>query len=208
VGYSFDGTNKIISLTSGTTTLDVQDLYSRWKDWLTQADNAKYLQAMSTVGGDPISETVAITGYYFLQNGWKIRPQEASHKLQVTNGVLACADGSDPFIQTLGAYNVMVQYSQPIRTETAVIETGVSGLTNEESVQLLAIPTTSPLAELVEDDKTLTEVLRIMLAVLAGKVSGAPGDTLRFRNQADSKDRVVATVDTNGNRLVMDLDGA
>ena len=35
MGYVFTGgSTKIIQLTSGTTTLDLKDLYSRWKDWV------------------------------------------------------------------------------------------------------------------------------------------------------------------------------
>jgi len=35
MGYEFTGGSaKIIQLTLGTTTLDLKDMYSRWKDWL------------------------------------------------------------------------------------------------------------------------------------------------------------------------------
>jgi hypothetical protein len=137
MGYSFDGIGKIISLTPGTVDLDTIDLYSRWKDWL--RSNPQYLQAFSVVGGDLVDPvaSVYVTSYVFLNNGWKIKPQEASHKLRVYNGVLGAIDGSDPFVPTVGDYNVLVQYSQPVRTETALVETGVSGLTPAESAALL-----------------------------------------------------------------------
>lgn len=119
MGYIFNGTEKIITLTSGTTLLDVRDMYSRWKEWfLLQGSN--YLQTFQVIGGEPIDETngIYITSYFFLGNGWKVRPQEANHKLVVTNGILLTIEGTDPFLQTIGAYNVMVQYSQPIKSET------------------------------------------------------------------------------------------
>lgn len=140
MGYIFDGVNKTIQLTSGTTELDLKDLYSRWKEWV-QAGGSKFLPAFSTVGGEPIdvSRGVYITSYFFLINGWKIRPQEADHRLRVTNGVILTDTGESPFVSTVGDYNVMIEYSQPVRTETARIETGTSGLTPEESEQLALI---------------------------------------------------------------------
>jgi hypothetical protein len=128
VGYSFNGTTKIISLTAGTTVLDVRDMYSRWKDWVA-SDGARFLYAFEVVGGDPIdvSAGVYVTGYFFLANGWRVRPQEANHRLQVVNGVLLTKEGADPFLSVLGNYNVLVLYSQPIRTET--VSTGGGGAT-------------------------------------------------------------------------------
>lgn len=140
MGYIFDGENKIIQLTSGTTELDLKDLYSRWKDWVL-AGGSKFPPAFSTVGGEPIdtSRGVYITSYFFLINGWRIRPQEANHRLRVINGVVLTDTGESPFIPTQGNYNVMIEYSQPVRTETAVFEVGTSGLTPDESAQLALI---------------------------------------------------------------------
>ena len=142
MAYSFNGVTKIIQLSAGTS-LDVKDLYSRWKDW-TQNGGSGYLQAMSIVGGDPvdISNGIYVTTYVFLENGWKIRPYSANHTLKVSNGVLLTSTGEDPFILAEGSYNVLIQYSQPVRTESVAIETGVSGLTTEESEKLMNIPTT------------------------------------------------------------------
>lgn len=125
MGYSFNGTTKIISLTSGTTTLDVRDLYSSWKVWVSTT-GANYLPAFSVVGGDPVDAAsgIYVTSYFFLENGWKVRPQEANHKLKVLNGILLTSDGSDPFLNTLGSFNVMVQYSQPVKSETVSISGG------------------------------------------------------------------------------------
>ena len=58
----------------------------------------------------------------------------------MSNGVLLTSDGSDPFLQTVGSYNVLVQYSQPVKSESTIIETGTSGLTTEESYKLMGQP--------------------------------------------------------------------
>lgn len=47
---------------------------------------------------------------------------------------------------------------------------------------------------------TVAQALRVYLAALAGKLSGAATTTVSIRNVADSKDVIVATVDVDGNR--------
>jgi hypothetical protein len=41
---------------------------------------------------------------------------------------------------------------------------------------------------------------------LLGKASGLDSTTAKFRNLTDSKDRIIATVDANGNRTAVTLD--
>lgn len=62
------------------------------------------------------------------------------------------------------------------------------------------------LAATVDGTKTLAESIRIQNAVLAGKVSGAGTGTETFRDINDTKNRVVATVDSSGNRTAIVLD--
>lgn len=62
--------------------------------------------------------------------------------------------------------------------------------------------------EVTEGTMTLREAVNIMLAALAGKSSGGGTNTLVFNDNADSKPRITATVDTVGNRTAMTVDGA
>lgn len=57
----------------------------------------------------------------------------------------------------------------------------------------------------VEDDYTLRQALRIILAALGGKVS-ISGSTVTFRDVNDTTDRIVATTDENGQRTAVTLD--
>ena len=135
MAVTFDGTNKLIICTAGTTSLDVQeDIYSAWKDWVQTDDNAKYLQALAVIGGDPITETISLGSTYFLENGWKIRPQESSHVLTVS-GNLYARDGSSPFVVTLGNYNVMISMARSNLIDT-VNTAGTGPLTAEQETQL------------------------------------------------------------------------
>ena len=58
----------------------------------------------------------------------------------------------------------------------------------------------------VETTMTLRQAMRLILAASAGKVSGAASTTVTIRNVGDTKNRVVATVDANGNRTAITTD--
>lgn len=60
------------------------------------------------------------------------------------------------------------------------------------------------LADGVEDGYTVKQSLRLMAAVLCGKVSGGPGSPV-FRNMPDTAARVAATADSGGNRTSVTL---
>lgn len=58
----------------------------------------------------------------------------------------------------------------------------------------------------IETGWTVRQAWRVLLAVFAGKASGLTGTTVTFRDVNDSKDRVVATVDVDGDRSALTLD--
>jgi len=107
MGYIFDGANKIISLTTGTTSVSVRDLWSRYSDWVPVDDNSKYELAMRFVGGDALPGDKELGLTYFMTNNWKIRPYSGNHTLNI-DGNLYSDDGSSPYTNVLGSYNVML----------------------------------------------------------------------------------------------------
>jgi len=139
---TFDPANKRIICKAGVTSLDARiDLYSDAKeDWKLDPELNKFRFPFEVVGGDPIDEGegVYVTSYFFLKTGWRVRPQEANHTLKVSGGVLLTLEGADPFVPTLGMFNVQVKYSQPIKSETISTGGGSGGLTSEEHDQLMA----------------------------------------------------------------------
>ena len=62
--------------------------------------------------------------------------------------------------------------------------------------------------EIFEGTLTFRQIIRILLAALAGKSTGGGTTSLKFRDNADGKDRISATVDSSNNRTGMTLDGS
>lgn len=58
----------------------------------------------------------------------------------------------------------------------------------------------------VEGNLSLKQVLRLLLSPLAGKATGGGTTTITFRDTTDTKDRITATVDSNGNRSAVVID--
>lgn len=146
---SFDGVNKLIICDVGTVSLSVKAMYSMWKGWMLISDNSKYPQAFRVVGGEPTVGNNIITPYFFMLNGWKIRPQEANHTL-VVEGILLTEDSSDAFTDTIGAWRIGINQIVPIYTETVLVNIG--GGTVED------VPTKEEIADAVWNSsiRTLT----------------------------------------------------
>lgn len=59
------------------------------------------------------------------------------------------------------------------------------------------------IARVIEGAHTLGDFMRLFASVLTGKSAGGGGVTITFRDLADSKNRISATVDANGNRTAV-----
>lgn len=82
---TFNGSTRKIYLAPNIGNIDVKrDLYSSWKEWVGLYDNAKFLPAFRTIGGDPVGSGQTAGDIYFLINNWQIVVEEP---IQV-NGVL------------------------------------------------------------------------------------------------------------------------
>jgi len=80
-------------------------------------------------------------------------------------------------------------------------------LTDKTGFELSASGIDAILDDVLEGTLTVRQAMRIILAAAAGKSTGGGTSTIRFRDLADSKDRIVANVDSNGNRTSVTLDG-
>jgi len=196
MAYTFDGVAKTITLTAQSA-MSVRDVYSRWADWVALSDNAKYLPAFSTLGGDTIDQSsgTSVPIYAFLQNGWKIRPQESSHTLNVTDGILLVQGGGDPFLNTIGQYVVRINYSQPVQAIT--VSTGGGGGSSAADIW----------QHVIESGVSAEQIMRILAAVVVGTSTGLENGSPVFKSLDGSKTRVAATY-SNGNRTVTSVDGS
>ena len=150
----FDGTNKIISLGAGTTSISVRSLWSDWIRWHSTSDNSKYLFAFNLVGGNPIDAAAGtyIPFYVYLMNGWKIRPQDSDHTLDVTEGILLVDGGGDPFINTLSNRMVRINYHQPVQAIT-VASGGSPGISDQSIADAVKTNLLPELQEILKNVK-------------------------------------------------------
>lgn len=199
MGIEFHGPTKTINLTTGTTNLSVRDLWSRWIDWFITDDNSKYQIAMTQTGGEDIDQSAgtSIPIYIFLQNGWRIKPQEANHTLNVSDGILLVDGGGDPFLSTISPFNVKINYQQPV--QAIGFATGGSGGSGGATPDQIW-------QHVIEAGLSAEQILRILVAVAAGNAQNLEGTNPQFKNVANNKTRVAATYD-NGERTITTLDG-
>jgi hypothetical protein len=113
--YTFLPTSRLIILSPGVTEISGIEAYSVWKRWAIA--NPQYLPAFRVIGGDTITDTISVSNYFFLTNGWRFRPQEASHTLTI-DGNLTVDGGGDPVVPTLGNFNVMIKLIVPMEAQT------------------------------------------------------------------------------------------
>ena len=128
----FDPITKRIILDSSAIT--ATELYSRSCDWLALSDNAKYGAVFRQVGSDDLGAGLSIPPYFFLQGAWRVRPMESSHNLTIT-GNLFVEGGGVPVVQTLGAYQINVNYTVPVQAQG--ISTSGGSLTAAEILAVI-----------------------------------------------------------------------
>jgi len=188
VALTFDGTNKIIQFGITDTAVTAAQIYSRWKDWVATSSNAKFPQAFTTVGGDPLGNSVFITPYFFLTNGWKLRPYARDHTLTISDNLLT-DDNSSPFSFPPGGFSIEVVRQFALKTET------VDGSGN-------------PLDTVLESSMTAAQMLRVIYAYVANPATGLNSNVQTVYKSIDgSKNRIVGTVDDNGVRTINSVDG-
>lgn len=141
---TFDGVNKLILVNEGEISIDIQtDVYSGWKEWSLQRENTKYLRAISTLGGDPITAETFVGDTYFLENGWRIQPWNSynGYILDVIGNIYTREPGQNPVNPTS---NVSVLLTRSNITETSIV--GGTTTTNrlEEIWKILGLDSTNP----------------------------------------------------------------
>lgn len=170
-----------------------------------------YTQAGSTI------ETIAALGTYAAPTAAKCRFKEVdatNHKglyeFHFADARFAVTDARSIIISVTGATNLLdADYEIQLVSfdPYAVSNLGLTRL--DTTISSRSSHTVADIIAGVADGSyDLQEMMRIMFAALAGKSSGGGTATLKFRNSADDKDRIVATVDVSGNRTNVTSDGS
>jgi hypothetical protein len=195
---SFQGPEKLIIVNNGVTYLSVKDVYSAWKVWTSQGGNSKYLQAISYIGADPLPAGQLGTTF-FLENGWKIRPYEGNHTLTIV-GNLYARDGSDPFVSTLGTWNIRV--ISVVSTLVEVVTENGIGTPQEVrdavwGADISSYPSGTAGSKLNDQINGLTPAQSTMLLELYNIMGLDPTKPLLVTNTSRVAGDIVQTIDTN-----------
>jgi len=95
-----------------------------------------------------------------------------------------------------------------IKSDSAAVllDTGTDGVVISSATQDAIAAAILDLSDGVETGETIRQALRLMRSALVGKAAGLGTTTATFRDRADSKDRITATVDEDGNRTAISTD--
>ena len=126
MAITLDGATRRIILDSAS--VSAAQIWSAWVDW--HEANQQWPLAFQLVGGNALGGGLFIPPYFFLLNGWRVRPMEASHNLTIT-GNLFVDGGGVPVVGTLGTYQVNVNYTVPVQAQ-GIATSGSTGPTASE----------------------------------------------------------------------------
>lgn len=202
---TFDTANKLIigsqAPVGGKVDCDVRvDLYSDAKeDWLTDANLQKFRFPFAfPEGGADTGDGVKSPLYLFIRYGWRFRPYEGDHIWTFKEGAIVVGEDAtaDPFVSTVGAYNVRTRFEVPVRG--TLLETGVSGLTSQESQALLDIDSnvaqnTADLSSIAADISTITGDI----ALIRGDITSIEGNISVIQLDLSNIAASVVTINTN-----------
>lgn len=124
----------------GVITIDVNvDLYSDgkedWQDDGSFPDLSKMQFPIDAIGGNQFGAKT-LGASYLIKYGWHFKPFEADHTMLIV-GNIGTETGWELVQDTVGSFRVRIEHE--VSTLVEVVETGVSGLTAAESIQLQRI---------------------------------------------------------------------
>jgi hypothetical protein len=232
VKFDVDTSAKLFIAKAGVTSFDVKvDLYSDAKEhWIVDDTANKFNFPIRAIGGDPIGGGRFAGDFYFLRDGWKIRPQEADHTLTI-EGNLYLDDGEvgGIVVPTVGDFTVLTTLERSNLTQTVETGSGGTDWTTTERAQIrhrLGLdgttnnPAATPSLAKPGDAMSLTSGERTTLAstfwstVIEGAVTAQQGMRRMFAALFGRTAGVGTTtenfksLDGTKNRVTMDYDGS
>lgn len=195
-GITFtDAATDLVNINIAADTTPLKDIYAAFVYWLFTAagiaDDVAYIDAP-----DPAN---------YIMTSMKFR-NTSTDPLKITGGYFYDSTGSvENCVDVAGSSgNIYPMPAHVVPYQT----TGTYAITGDlqDALDAIAGVPADVIAVAVDGSTTLAESLRLANAVLGGKVSGASTGTESFRDLADTKNRVVATVDSSGNRTAITRD--
>jgi len=158
-----------------------------------------------TVAGSTI-ETITTIGTYAAPTATKCRFKVVDgtnmpglYEIHLAQALTGTGDASRNLIVMIrGAANLIPCVSE-VQLTVADLEVAIP--TADQNADALLDRTSG-----IETSWTLRQALRIILSSVGAKLSGAATTTVTIRDVGDVKNRIVATVDADGNRSALTLD--
>lgn len=195
--FTFDFLEELISVDSGATDVDCADLNAAIKAAQASEEGIQYPPVAEGSGLIDLGPGVAVGLTVKLLRGWQLAFAPGNYVARVAGGNLVGGPSGDPIAYSAGVQTLLIQSA----ASTVVTEGG--------SVPTAGQVAAAVWAQLIEGGLSAAELQRILLAVGVGRATVPAGaGSFAFRDQANTKDRVVGTVDENGARVITDVDGS
>ena len=120
--------------------------------------------------------------------------------IQVVDSATKAVEDQSIIIETYG--HASAEHALDLDTATVTVGTN----NDKTGYRLSATGVDDILDEVYEGTTTFRQFLRVAASALFGKLSGAATTTVNIRDEADTKNRIAATVDASGNRSAVTLD--
>lgn len=185
---------RIIEVLAPATEITIQDLVDTLRFHEALLENESYPHLVNAAGKEDLGNNTFV--------GITVQLQNACIQFQARGG----PDFEVAFIRG-GNLTSVDEFGVPI---TAVVGTAFVTVVISQSASATIIDGdnaalwTAP----IENGRTAEEMWRLMYAAMVNIVSGADSNTMRFRDDANTKDRITATVDAVGNRTAVVKDGS
>ena len=133
--------------------------------------------------------------------------EELHSDIAALNDVTAAAVADAVWDESTSGHTTAGTFGEQVSTDLDAILVDTNSLNDTKIPDTISLANiaSNVLAETVEGSYSLVESMRLQNAALLGKLSGAATTTITIRDIADTKDRIVATVDSDGNRSALTL---
>ena len=182
---TFNGVSKQILVSPLVSTISVKvDIYSSWKEWVLLRDNAKFLPAIRSIGGDPVGGGLYAGDMYFLMNGWQII---IDHAIAV-NGILYHDDGISPFVIMPGGG----------------VTSSVSNLAYSYNTTGVSVPTVQEIRSEIDSNSLQLALIKAATDLLAANEASILANTntlISTTGTAPTVQQIRAELDANSSQL-------